>query len=1228
MEEDPRARKLAKRVTGELSDLYLLEQTPAPNSDFERLAKAMLEDPDMIDSLCYDDGVTSRLREITLKGKLSREQLLELSKNISAAVKDSLLGAYIEALSSFSEQDYHRTTDILCSRNEFTEVKDAMDILKVSCYSTGDYSRACIFLSGAGSYDDVLFEGLRKEKPEPDTVNSLLKNAEGFPSSTDVCRIYSFVSDYDKSDSTLVALARCLIETGDLAEGRKILGKIEYQDSNSEEFLKSFIGLCMQAQDVNNAYRAAKIASSAFPENIEFSYMKAVGLHDVGREDESVEALEQIIRDHPEHQESRAFLAGIYYDKGNYSKFVEVAYPIKQSMEDDLDWMLRYVNAEVNASDLDGAFRDIKKLESRFPQNVDILRIELDIQILINDTNEAFLTSKSIFEKDRSDKKGRDYYFNELFVRQEFEEFLKRLDEYGSDSGHEAMKLSSLIYLGDLDRAISYAGKNTEVLSDENVLDAILFMIRDDESIVRLLDIVKKEGHPLLTIVLRFIQGLKTTWNEENLAMVEKSQSLATAWILAKSTINFRDRVKPELINNLLARSRFNVVNNIIDAIFLIYSGRVTDDMADSRRFFYPLTEALIGAGDFVRAQQKLDNAYNPKNPDAFYYFCQSVIDLNREDPSAAGKNIGRALEILTNANFLVQKIRVLLAEDDMDATMETIDSLSRMNAAESLCFSDIYRYVTKKNDQEVRNRFLEKFDELELKNIWIDRMKRDKMAEEKDYDGATRVSRVIVVSRSKNLDDIRTHAEILKASSRENEREEFLESVETETTDPMIDIWIGDSYFLKKDYEKAIEFYSRAVEKGEKPVRIRNYPEALIESGKFGEAELLIKSIHPNNLLLLKLYHRMGRIVDIVRLLETLTLETREDEEVIKYISRILWINRQIRDTLVNLFNESRNLILGRIIVDRMIESRDFAGAEKVMRTIMKDYPDDLENLRRLADLLYETKHPSEACTILLRALKIVDSKEDGESILNTIMKIYYETGNYEEIQKLYSVNTDYVNSANIQWIVRSFIETYDFDMADRIIGFYHGKVIPEDTFNELIEEMNSKKEFLRLQEYAARIFDVEFKVGKVLRTEEIVSMTDIPLKVVEEVYHFIDSGEYYREQDEQRYEILTRDLFRRIVKKTNVDSIIYVKINVIFHSLPKRDVILAKNLYIYIKKCLRRRRSPMLNDKPTNALLKQALKMGLRREPLEVAYGLNIGIDEAMNIITLMEYVSSLNR
>ena len=447
--------------------------------------------------------------------------------------------------------------------------------------------------------------------------------------------------------------------------------------------------------------------------------------------------------------------------------------------------------------------------------------------------------------------------------------------------------------------------------------------------------------------------------------------------------------------------------------------------------------------------------------------------------------------------------------------------------------------------------------------------MERDKYSEEKNYDDAVRVSRIIVMSKSKTAGDVLTHAEILKASSKDNERLQFLESVEKETSDFKIDIWIADSKYLRKEYKEAVEYYRKAIEKGCQIQEIINYPDALIAGGFYYEAEAVIRSLPDPVLYLVKLYHSTSRIDDLVILLSSLEYEKRSEIEAFQYASEALWVNRKVRDTLVNIFYHTENPTLGKIISQRLLESRDLISAEKIMRALMKAYPKDIDNMRSLASLLYETNHPIEALNLLGKAVKAASDSDQRSSALDLMAQIMYETGDFNGLKKLYSGNTKMLNQKNLQWIIRSLIETYEFDQADQLMGQFHGNILPDDVFKELVEEMNTKKEFLRLQSYAAKIFDVEYKLGKVLTADEIVYQADIPLNVVEEVYHFIDSESYYIEEDEPSYEIITRDLFKRIVRKTNIDNIIYVKINIIYHNLPRKDVILAKNIYIYIKKC-----------------------------------------------------------
>lgn len=1227
MEDDPRAKKLLRKVESELSDLNAIQTGKILPVDMERLAKLISDDADLADSLMQDEQVLNMLQEMTLNRKLTSPNIGDLIKGISSSSVSSLFLDYLRSLDKFSQHDYEGCIDLMVSRSEFVRLQQCRNLLKLSCHEAGTYSRVAFYLASAGIFEELVFDGLKREHPDERTVDAIYDVVSKQKNSRDVCSIYRSLSEIRKSDRLLMELCRCYLETGSVEESKQIVPRINFEDFTDRNSFKDFIMLSLKAEQYSQAYRASKIATTMFPDDRRLMLLYASSLNGVGRTDEAVEYVEQILREHPDFIDATKFLLDIFYSRGDHARFLLYASPVKASLIQDIQWRIKIINAEISQSYFDDAKRDIYEAESIYPSNTEILDMKLDFQILINDTNGAFTTAREIFRIDKSDRRARDFLFNELFSKQEYEELLRDIEEFGRDDDYLHLKVASLIYTGRIEDAVNIGRRDRTIFQDDDVLDSIFFSVRDDDYLKSISEFVG-EDRDLLSVVVKSLRGSRVLWKEELWNAVVSRESVALGWIASKSTVNFRDGVRPDVLTSFISKPVFNVVNNLIDAVILIYGGKFSEDMKDSRRFMYPITEALIETGNTEIAQKKLQESYDPRNPDPFYYYMDAEILFKEGNYSQSLKTLSKAIEKLTNASFLILKIRNLLRLDDLDSALETMDHVEALDAIGSLCYSDIYDYIGEKSDPKIRDRIIEKMRSMGVKNIWTERMERDKYSQEKNYEDAARVSRVIVMSKSKTAGDLLTHAEILKASSREVERLQFLESVEKESSEYKIDVWIADSKFLKKDYKEAVEYYRKAIEKGCQLNEIINYPDALINAGFYYEAEAVIRSLPSPEKYLVKLYHSMGRIDDVISLLLSLDYDERPHVDAFQYVSEVLWVNRKVRDSLVEIFYRTENPLLGKIIGQRLLESRDLISAEKIMRTIMRAYPKDVDNMRSLASLLYETNHPIEALNLLSKALKTASDQEMRSSVLDLSAQIMYETGDFKGLRKLYASNTKMLNQRNLQWIIRSLIEAYDFDQADILMGQYHGSILPDDVFRELVEEINSKKEFIRLQSYAARIFEVEYRLGKVLTADEIVYQAEIPLNVVEEVYQFIDSEDYYIEDDETSYEIITRDLFKRIVRKTSIDNIIYVKINIIYHNLPRRDVILAKNIYIYIKRCLRKRRSPMLNDRRINSLLKSALKMNLRTEPIEVAYNLNIGMNEAMDVITLIEYVRNLER
>lgn len=69
-----------------------------------------------------------------------------------------------------------------------------------------------------------------------------------------------------------------------------------------------------------------------------------------------------------------------------------------------------------------------------------------------------------------------------------------------------------------------------------------------------------------------------------------------------------------------------------------------------------------------------------------------------------------------------------------------------------------------------------------------------------------------------------------------------------------------------------------------------------------------------------------------------------------------------------------------------------------------------------------------------------------------------------------------------------------------------------------------------------------------------------------------------------------------------------------------------LARNIYLYIKEQLETPRRARYKDTRYLKLLKTALKEGMKPEPLHIAYGLKVGIGEALEVLAILNHMDTL--
>ena len=376
-----------------------------------------------------------------------------------------------------------------------------------------------------------------------------------------------------------------------------------------------------------------------------------------------------------------------------------------------------------------------------------------------------------------------------------------------------------------------------------------------------------------------------------------------------------------------------------------------------------------------------------------------------------------------------------------------------------------------------------------------------------------------------------------------------------------------------------------------------------------------------------MKLYQKTSQIPQALTLLKRITFKRQEDQEILKAAVETLWYNRDVRDLIVKIYSDEGFVWLGKLIARKTFDSGDTKLALEVARNLNRNEPGDLDTVRMYSDILVRTGRRTDAIELILRSLRFCKEFANCLDIVNVLLRLYYEDRDYEAIKKFYETNPKYVDDKSLQYVIRSYIETDDFDMAEKIMSRYEGTLLKKDIHGELMEDLRSRKEFVETLLYVSRLLKVEYKAKKKFDKKEAFYKADIPIEKIEDVFAFLDSREYYFDINEEKYEVLSRDVIQKAVKNYPLDNINDMTIAVIFNNLDRRDPIIARNLYIYIHDQMDIARHAQTKNDVLLRLLKRAIKDNVRQEPLNVAFYLQIGISEALDVITLMEYISRMN-
>ncbi len=914
------------------------------------------------------------------------------------------------------------------------------------------------------------------------------------------------------------------------------------------------------------------------------------------------------------------------YSQGLMDEFLEMS-RTHAAVFSDPSFLSKKIDAEIQKSMFGEALRDITEGLTINPGNLDLLKMKFRTLIKLDNTNDAYNTALEILKIDQKSEEHANYIVELLFQRGEFGQVISFIDRYQQLRQSRAeYYISSLFHTDRHHEAIKALSSIPNYAGNPVIIDSVFFNIRLDDVLKELESfiILHREESAGLKIVTDRLRGIPSDYSNIDGQFLEKYPSTALAFIKSWWYIS-TGRKMPEELTNYLSKPVFRSAKATVDLIRQAIEGKTGDEIMDSARYLFPISETYIRNGRLDRAERELlRSASNQKDP--FYLYLMGMIDFQRGDYTSSRKNVDASLDRLQNCDFLLLAVQLAMIYGETKKIREYAEKMVSMGSLELMDLSGFYSFINRNKFWEQASDFLSYIGSGTSHNPWIFRIRRDVFRNGGNIAQAIEQSLMLFRTRQFNHMDIDLHMAMLRDSGKQDEVLQFLGDLETENRTPEIEILLASSLNNAGKYDQSLTHFEAAIQMGVDPFALQGYVNALIETGNYEKAQDIL-SKNENELMQLKLYQKTSQIQQILALLKKITFKRQEDQDILKTAVDTLWYNRDVRDLIVKIYSDQGFVWLGKLIARKTFDNGDTKLALEIARNLNRNEPGDLDTVRLYSEILVRTGRRTDAIELILRSLRFCKEYANCLDLVGLLLRLYYEDRDYEAIKKFYETNPKYVDEKSLQYVIRSYIETDDFDMAEKIMSRYEGTLLKKDIHGELIEDLRSRKEFVETLLYVSRLLKVEYKARKKFDKKEAFYRADIPIEKIEDVFAFLDSREYYFDINEEKYEILSRDVIQKAVKGYPLDNIRDLTIAVIFNNLDRKDPIIARNLYIYIHDQMDIARHAQTKNDVLLRLLKRAIKDNVRQEPLNVAFYLQIGISEALDVITLMEYISRMN-
>ncbi|MCL4314297.1 MAG: hypothetical protein M1454_01015 [Candidatus Thermoplasmatota archaeon] len=1176
-----------------------------------------------------DDILLDSLQTLMMDSRVDESCKDRIQKAVSGMREGDFLSALLKIYQMIGAGNYFQALENIASDSRFEISAKTGDLIKQISVRSGLYEQCLEILCRFGIFVPEVARSFLSANPDLNVARDLLNSMRSHGRLADYVRLLEFFYDHFRDPAMRDDLISGYLKTGNRSGIAEVMkGTTEDEISDPEE-LSKLADIFLEGGDMEMAFRFSKRAVVLDPQLLEANIVYLKTLNASGRYEESYAQIARLGEASEKSIEIMKLKAESAYRTGRYRECIDTVNRLIRDGIKGRDLVLLLIRSYTGISDFHMALKLISENEKEFGSDPEILREKFALESSFVNRSQALQTAEKILAIDPGDKSALAFVVEMLYNTEEYETIATRFSRSSiSDSRIQAMILSSELRVAKSNEELKEVLlRSWAVMQNGIFLDTVYEIARTDQAIGAVRSGLPQESAEtsLLMDIIRFNAGLSVKYDDSYMESVSAAKSHGLLWAVCKTRF-YRNNggMDPAMEKYVFRKDEENLATTF-SMMQEIASGKTIRNVRDSWFFEYPLSEFLAKMNRTEEAETVLEDSVREKSSDPFYWYVSALILYQQGKYQQALKQLKKGMQLLTNADFLALRLKIAIRLDEQEDIRSSFETIMQMGELSKIPYQELRDYLTRSGSDILAwiSKMLEGISDENGEAARIVMLYHERAG---DISGASRVSRKIMQGNYMKSDLLK-HVILMEKTGQQDEAIKALMDSEGKIRDSQIEILLAEKLHSRGDFQMAMDHFRHAIDLGADLRKNWAYADSLIETRKMKEASEIIESGGFQDLRL-KYLARQHDYRGILNALSGIKRDSDEWPRSIDFLVKNLWKNADIREALFRIFEKEHDRYLGIKISEALEASDDKVEAIEVRKKIMRFYPEDAENISDLAKIEAEGGQVLDALSLLKKSLGRIRDTASGSLIIDTFIKISYLNGFYQDAIEVYEANPTYINRNNAEMIIRSYIELRNLNMAEKIASRYVGSIIDEKEFDQLIAEIKDTKHFFEISDYTAKLLDTEYKMGRVLDMEEAVYIAEIPLSKAEEIYRFLSEGGYYSDVNRHKYEIISREVIQKSVRKSNIMNIGQLKINVIFNSLERRDIILAKNLYTYIRECISRQRNPDLSDKAKERIVKAALKERVRLEPLNVAYHLNLGIDAAMEILTLMNYIIDINR